>query len=55
MKKRAIIYLPVLPLELRPDSSLNRYFEISNSNLEKIGRQGRNEEKARKFSRKKRM
>lgn len=53
MRKRAIIYVPVLPLELRPNSSLNRYFEISNSNLEKIGKQGRHEEKANRLPKRK--
>jgi hypothetical protein len=53
MRKRAINYVPVLPLELRPFSSLNRYSDISNSNLEKIGKQGRDEEKSRVLPKKK--
>ena len=54
MKKRAIRYVPVLPRELRPNSSLNKYLEISNSDLEKIGKQARNEEKTKRLPKKRR-
>jgi hypothetical protein len=52
MKKIATNYVPVLPRELRPKSSLDGMRKICNSDLSKLCARGREEEKNNKFRKK---
>jgi len=45
MRKRAILYLEILPFQLRSISILNMVSQIPNSMLTKMGDKGRRDEK----------
>jgi len=45
MRKRAILYLEVLPFQLRSISTLNMIYQIPDSLLTKLGERGRKDEK----------